>query len=346
MQAAPSAPSDTQMPRRRSSGTGARPLPSFRLEPGQCRTLTRARAIMACSRSSTHTQCATQSRWRRQADRRRSTAMLRRPVWPLDEGDLRLLLRRVRVDQDSAASTRATRLPRAGPASTTGRTAARTPHGYGRWRRRPTGGAAPGSRRSPCGSARTAGRAPAASASIRHLPITARIPAAATASKTASVSCTVSIVSTVVVPVESSSQAARRAEARSEAGVCAASIGQIRWRSQSISCEVVGKAPEQRLAEVDVGLDETGQHERAGGVDDAIEGRWGDAARPTRCGRRGSTTSPSTMSRRSFIVRMVPPRMSREAMAATATAGPAWLPGASPDTPLRRGGRRSVRPRC
>ena len=39
-----------------------------------------------------------------------------------------------------------------------------------------------------------------------------------------------------------------------------------------------------------------------------------DAARPPRCGRRGPTTSPSTTSKRSFIVRMVPPRMSREAM--------------------------------
>ena len=38
-----------------------------------------------------------------------------------------------------------------------------------------------------------------------------------------------------MVPLESSSQAARRVEALSEAGVCAASIGQTRVRSQSIS---------------------------------------------------------------------------------------------------------------
>ena len=41
---------------------------------------------------------------------------------------------------------------------------------------------------------------PSAGASIRHLPITARIPLSAAASNTASVSCTVSIVSTEVVP--------------------------------------------------------------------------------------------------------------------------------------------------
>jgi hypothetical protein len=73
-----------------------------------------------------------------------------------------------------------------------------------------------------------------ASKSIMHLPIVARRPISSTASNTASVSCTVSIVSTVVVPLHSSSVAASRAAARSEAGVCAASIGQTRDRSQSI----------------------------------------------------------------------------------------------------------------
>ena len=68
-----------------------------------------------------------------------------------------------------------------------------------------------------------------------HLPIVARKPLAATASNTTSVSCTVSIVSTDVVPLHRSSVVARRAAARSESGVCAASIGQTRVRSQSIN---------------------------------------------------------------------------------------------------------------
>jgi hypothetical protein len=68
-----------------------------------------------------------------------------------------------------------------------------------------------------------------------HLPIVARMPLAAAASNTASVSCTVSMVSTVVVPEASSSAMPRRAAARSVAGVCAASIGHTRVRSQSIN---------------------------------------------------------------------------------------------------------------
>ena len=75
----------------------------------------------------------------------------------------------------------------------------------------------------------------AASASIMHLPTTARRPIGSSASNTASVSCTVSIVSTVVVPLWSSSDAAYRADAASDAAVCAASIGQIRVLSQSSS---------------------------------------------------------------------------------------------------------------
>ena len=68
-----------------------------------------------------------------------------------------------------------------------------------------------------------------------HLPTVARSPVSASASNTTSVSCTVSIVRTQVVPVRSSSAAASRAEARSVAGVCAASIGHTRRRSQSSS---------------------------------------------------------------------------------------------------------------
>ena len=43
-------------------GTGAIPEPNFRLDPGQCITLTSCVARRACSCSSAHTQCATQRR--------------------------------------------------------------------------------------------------------------------------------------------------------------------------------------------------------------------------------------------------------------------------------------------
>jgi hypothetical protein len=72
-------------------------------------------------------------------------------------------------------------------------------------------------------------------ASIMHLPTHARSPSGASVSNTTSVSCTLSIVSTDVVPDSSSSAAASRTDARSVAGVCAASIGQIRRFSHSSS---------------------------------------------------------------------------------------------------------------
>ena len=73
LHAAPSAPSDTVMPRARISATGAMPDPSFRFEPGQCITLT------SCSASSCllalvdpHAVRGAQAR-RRQADGARGT---------------------------------------------------------------------------------------------------------------------------------------------------------------------------------------------------------------------------------------------------------------------------------
>ena len=75
----------------------------------------------------------------------------------------------------------------------------------------------------------------ARSASIMHLPTTARSPVGSRASNTASVSCTVSIVRTAVVPPSSNSDAASEAAAASDRGVCAASMGQMRVRSQSRS---------------------------------------------------------------------------------------------------------------
>ena len=74
--------------------------------------------------------------------------------------------------------------------------------------------------------------------------------------------------------------AASRAAAPASAGVCAASIGQMRVLSQSSSAQVVGVAAEQRLAQMDVGLDEAGQRGSAAGVDDAIVRRR-DRRRPT-----------------------------------------------------------------
>jgi hypothetical protein len=68
-----------------------------------------------------------------------------------------------------------------------------------------------------------------------HLPTVARSPVSASVSSTASVSCTVSIVNAVVVPESKSSADASRVAARSVAGLCAASSGQIRRRSQSRS---------------------------------------------------------------------------------------------------------------
>ncbi len=111
-----------------------------------------------------------------------------------------------------------------------------------------------------------------------HLPMVARSPLSATASNTTSVSCTVSIVSTAVVPLASSSVVASRAAARSDSGECAASIGHTRCRSQSISGKIVRVAAKERLTEVDVRLDETGEDVPAARVDDAIV-RFGDGRR-------------------------------------------------------------------
>ncbi len=109
-----------------------------------------------------------------------------------------------------------------------------------------------------------------ASKSIMHLPIVARSPLSATASNTTSVSCTVSIVSTDVVPLHSSSVVASRAAARSDSGVCAASIGHTRDRSQSISAQIVGVTAEERLTQMHVRLDQAGQHVAAARLDDPI----------------------------------------------------------------------------
>ena len=69
--------------------------------------------------------------------------------------------------------------------------------------------------------------------------------------------------------------------------------------------QIVGVTAKQRLAQMDVRLDEAGQHVAAARVDDAIV-RLGDV-RPDRrrCGRRGSTRRRRRCPRRSFIVRTI-----------------------------------------
>ena len=109
--------------------------------------------------------------------------------------------------------------------------------------------------------------------SIMHLPIVARSPVSTTASTTASVSCTVSIVSTVVVPERSSSAAARRAAA-AQRGRRVRRFERPDPLPQPLEQrQVVGQSAEQRLAQVDVRLDEAGHHEIARRVDDACAGR-------------------------------------------------------------------------
>ena len=145
-----------------------------------------------------------------------------------------------------------------------------------------------------------------------HLPIVARRPLSATASNTTSVSCTVSIVSTASCRSSSSSVVASRAAARSVAGVCAASIGHTRVPQPVHQRQIVGVPAEQRLAEMDVRLDEAGKHVAAARVDDSIV-RLGDGSAPIAAIRPSRIdTSPSMTSRRSFIVTMRPLRMSRD----------------------------------
>ena len=167
----------------------------------------------------------------------------------------------VRVHERAGPTRRAPRPPRAARASTTPRTAARTPRAAGRRPRRPSASSARGSRRSTGASAPAAAPAPRRSESIMHLPTMARSPVSASVSNTTSVSCTVSIVRTEVVPVRSSSAAASRAEARSVAGRVRRFHRPDAPPQPVEQRHVVGEAAEQRLAEMDVRLDEA----RAGG---------------------------------------------------------------------------------
>jgi hypothetical protein len=79
-----------------------------------------------------------------------------------------------------------------------------------------------------------------------HLPTVARNPLSDTTFKTSSVYRTVSIVSAQVVPPLISSAMPNCADTRIDSGVCAASIGQTRFFSQSIS-ERSSAAPRNKV---------------------------------------------------------------------------------------------------
>ena len=248
LQAAPSAPSDTEMPRARISATGAMPDPSFRFDPGQCRTLTSRSAISACSASSTQTQCAAQSRRVARPVSRQVLEVACAAREASHDLDLVLRFRRVRVDEHVVA-----RAESAATASSSSREQETANRGANAARSRPL--AAPSQRRCKRDAlvdrltrslAQARRHVVVVAESIMHFPTVARMPLAASVSNTTSVSCTVSIVSTVVVPERSSSAAARRVAARSVAGVCAASSGQTRRRSQSSS----GKSSAKRRKSV------------------------------------------------------------------------------------------------
>ena len=179
----------------------------------------------------------------------------------LHDRDLVARFRRVRVHQRVVLVRQARRPPPAARASTTPRSAARTPRAGGRRRRRASG----------CGS-RCSRRSSARVSSCRrrgHLGVEVHH---ALADRRAQAALGDRLEDHVGVVHRLHRQHRRRAAATAArsspaappraaiAGVCAASIGQTRVRSQSISGEVVGVAAKQRLAQMDVRLNQAGQH--------------------------------------------------------------------------------------
>ena len=261
LQAAPSAPSDTVMPRARISATGAMPDPSFRFEPGQCSTLT------SCSASS---RLLARRPPRRSAPR---TGAARRDRWPPGTRCCRTPVRFWTIaissrDSDacvctsSPRSARQARRPlRAARASTRRRSAARTRRAGGR----------------SCAPCQRVGSARLSSIDVLRVFLQPRRHSAvdvhhALADRRAQPALGDRLEHHVGVVHRlhrqhrggaAAQQLGRRPGARprgARRGVCAASIGQTRVRSQSISAQVVGVAAEQRLAQMDVRLDEAGQH--------------------------------------------------------------------------------------
>ena len=101
LQAAPSAPSETEMPRARISATGAMPDASFRFEPGQCRTLTCAiREQLLLRVVHPHAMREAQA-WRRQPEAI-EIGDVRHAGSLAHERDLVAILRRMRVHEQPA----------------------------------------------------------------------------------------------------------------------------------------------------------------------------------------------------------------------------------------------------
>jgi len=135
----------------------------------------------------------------------------------------------------------------------------------------------------------------------------ARMPLAAVSSNTTSVSCTVSIVSTAVVRPPADSVVARRVAARN-VGRRVSRFHRPHALPQPVhQRQVVRVTAKERLAQMDVGLDEPGKDVPAPRVDQRRSCRS-----PTRRSDCGDSAilhrhrPPSTMSKRSFIVRMTP----------------------------------------
>ena len=214
--------------------------------------------------------------------------MLPRPVRCADQRDLVAVLRRVAVHQQRMLPRQVRRRPRAARASTTRRSAARRPRAAARWPGRASAARAPGFRRSDA-CVRSSSRAgTAGSASIMHLPTTARSPVGSSASNTASVSCTVSIVRTRGGAAQQQFGGGERRGGR-ERSRRVRRLHRPDARAQPVEQrQVVGIAAEQRLAQMDVRLHEAGQQVVAAGVDDVGRERQARSTAPTETMRPSS----------------------------------------------------------
>ena len=257
------------MPRARISGTGATPDPSFRFEPGQCITLTSCSASSCCSRSSTQTQCAAHrcgdARW----TLARYSMFVRAAGRLLDDRDLVARFRRVGVHERVLLNPTGWRPLRAARASRTRRSAARTPRAGARWPRRAS---ARGSRRSRRSTPRVLLQP------LRHLRVEVHH---ALADRRAQPALRDRFEHHIGVVHRLHRQHRGRAAAqqlgRRQPRRGAQRLGRVRGfhrpdaRPQPVhQREIVGVAAEQRLTEVNVRLDEAGQHVAAARLDDAI----------------------------------------------------------------------------
>ena len=135
-------------------------------------------------------------------------------------------------------------------------------------------------------------------------------PTRSAASKIASVWCTVPMSRIAVVPPSSSSAHASSALARRRVLVERGLVGPDHVAQPVEQLEVVGAAARERLAGVDVRLDEARHHHAAGAVDDLVVARSAACTRRRRgrSRRRRHATSPASTRCSGSIVRIVPPR--------------------------------------